>query len=90
MTAKSNFLILGRICIALQEVGLVELRGLGYTVDLSAELIYLILDGLTVGLGVRAVRCLYGQFVHTLKHIVNFGQGTFSCLNCGYTILCVC
>ena len=90
MTFHCDGLRLVGIRVALEEVGLVELRGFGYTVDLSGELVNFVLDGLTVGLGVRAVGSLYGQFVHTLKHIVNFGQGTFSCLNCGYTILCVC
>ena len=77
------------LVVALQQVGLVELGGIGYTVDLGNQLVNLALNCLSVALGHRAVSSLNCQLVHSLQHIVNFRQSTFSGLHCADTVLSV-
>ncbi len=56
------------LCVlaTLQQIRLVELGRLRYTVDLCEELVYLVLDRLTVRECVCAVGSLHCQLVHSL------------------------
>lgn len=71
----------------LKKIGFVKLRCLGYAVNLSDQLIDLVLYGLLVGFRHGAVACLDRQFVHSLEHILNFIHRALCGLHCADTVL---
>ena len=66
---------------AIQQLGAVEVGGLGDSVDLVQQLIDLGLEGVTLGLGVGAVGGLGGQLHHTVQHGMNLSQVAFGSLD---------
>ena len=60
---------------------LIKLRSRRHTVNLSYQLIDLILHSISVSLGQSTVRSLHGQLCQSLNHVVHLVQGAVCGLN---------
>ena len=72
---------------AVQQLGAIEVSGLGDSVDFLQQLVHLVLEGATLGAGVGAVGRLGGQLNHTVQHSVDLVQVALGGLNQADAIL---
>ena len=72
---------------AVEQLLTVEVGAVSNTVDLSAELVHLLLELLPVKLDVGAVGGLNGQLVHAVEHVVDLGEGALGGLHQGDAVV---